>query len=234
MKMLVLRCGDPVPTVAARRGAFFDWIRDGVGDAWDGEWVEHDARTDALAPDADAVIVTGSASSVTEAAPWMRRAEELLRKFVSHDKAVLGICFGHQLLGSALGGRVERNPNGREIGTVQLQLHDHAREDPLLGEHAPTLLVNMTHVDTVTMLPENARVLAKTNLERHAAFRIEGKRAWGVQFHPEIDGDVMRGYIAAREHLIRNEGLHFDNILGTTTDTPVGFAILRAFARQAR
>jgi GMP synthase (glutamine-hydrolysing) len=232
--MLVLRCGDAVPIVAARRGEFFRWIKDGVGDAFRGEWIEHDARTGGPMPEADAVIITGSAANVSEGLPWMRRAEASLRDLVERDVPILGICFGHQLLASALGGRVEKNPSGREIGTVKLSLNDDAHRDPLFAGLGPVIDVNMTHVETVTVLPPKAKVLAKTDLEPHAAFRIEGKRTWGVQFHPEIDGDAMRGYIAAREHLLRSEGLPFERILGTSADTPAGVAVLRAFARTLR
>src|SRR6185436_4711220 len=124
------------------------------------------------------------ASSVTERAPWMLRTEEFLRGASAANVPILGICFGHQLLGQALGGRVEKNPNGREIGTVRLSLEDEARRDPLFGELPQAVDINMTHVDTVGVRPESARVLATTRLELTAAFRIEGRRTWGVQFHP--------------------------------------------------
>ena len=228
MRVVVLRCGDAVPSVAARRGEFFGWIKDAVGDERTVEWSEVDARTSAPGS-ADAFIITGSASSVTERAAWMLRAEEFLREASAANVPILGICFGHQLLGQALGGRVEKNSKGREIGTVRLSLDDQARHDPLFGGLPQSIDINMTHVDTVAILPEGAQVLAQTNLEPRAAFRIEERRTWGVQFHPEIDGDAMRGYLAARESPIRSEGLPYDDILRAAVDTPHGPAILRAF-----
>jgi len=137
----------------------------------------------------------------------MLRTEEFLRRTSAANVPILGICFGHQLLGQALGGRVEKNPNGREIGTVRLSLEDEARRDPIFGELPQALHINMTHVDTVRVLPESARILARTSLE------------------------PKRGYLHAREQPVRSEGLPFDDILQSATDTPHGPAILRAFLK---
>jgi GMP synthase (glutamine-hydrolysing) len=231
MRIVVLRCGDAVPSVAAHRGEFFGWIKGAVGDAGV-DWLEIDARTQAPSS-ADAFIITGSAASVTERAPWMVRTEEFLREASHANVPILGICFGHQMLGQALGGHVEKNPRGREIGTVRLSLEDNARLDPIFGALPQNFPINMTHVDTVAALPEGAHVLARTALEPRAAFRIEGRRTWGVQFHPEIDGDAMRGYIRAREGLIRGEGLPFEEIHESAIDTPHGPTLLQAFVRFA-
>jgi GMP synthase (glutamine-hydrolysing) len=228
MKIVVLRCGDAIPSVAERLGEFFGWIKRAAGDV--GDWSEVDVRTD-VPGSADAFIITGSASSVTERAPWMLRTEEFLRGASAANVPILGICFGHQLLGQALGGRVEKNPKGREIGTVRLSLEDEAQRDPIFGELPQALHINMTHVDTVRVLPESARILARTSLEPSAAFRIDGRRTWGVQFHPEIDGEAMRGYLEAREHPVRSEGLPFDDIFASATDTPHGPSILQAFLK---
>jgi GMP synthase (glutamine-hydrolysing) len=225
----VLRAGDAPAPIAARRGEFFDWIRRASGKAWPGDWLEHDLRAEAPPPppgDVEAVVVTGSAASVTERAAWMLRAEAYLRDVAEARVPLLGICFGHQLLAQALGGRVERNPRGREIGTVALRASPNAEDDPVLGG-AREGLVNMTHVDTVIALPPRATVLARTERDEVAAFRVG--EAWGVQFHPEIDGEVMRGYVEVRGHLIREEGLPYEEILARAGDAPAGVGSLRAF-----
>ena len=231
--LLVLRTGDPVPEVVARRGEFLRWFQDGVGDAWDREWHEHDARSEEALPEPTrfaGILITGSASSVTERAPWMLRAEGFLRAAVAADVPVLGICFGHQLLAQALGGSVVRNPKGREIGTVELEATLHAETDPLFEGLPAAFSVNASHVDTVDLLPPGSTVLSHTSLERHAAFRVQ--RAWGVQFHPEFDGDVMREYTVARRKAIEAEGLPWERIHASTQDAPHAVALMRNFVHR--
>jgi GMP synthase (glutamine-hydrolysing) len=158
--LCILVAGNTVPALAERRGEFAKWIRDGVGGAWSGEWVEHDIRTDAPLPrlaGLDGLFITGSSSSVTERAPWMLRAEAYIREIAAASKPLLGICFGHQLIAQALGGDVQKNPKGREIGTVRVNV---TGLDPLFGNEPRMLDANASHVDAVAKLPAWARVLA--------------------------------------------------------------------------
>ncbi len=229
--LIVLRAGDAIPSVAAERGEFFRWIKEGIGDAWHGAWSEIDLRENTALPDARAAqgfIVTGSASSVTERAPWMLRAEAWLREAVAADTPVLGICFGHQILAQALGGHVIKNPRGREIGTVDLKLEGSAAHDALFTS-SRSMRANATHVDTVAELPKGAERLATTSLDDNAAFRV--RRAWGLQFHPEIDGELMRGYLAARREIILAEGLPHEEMMARAEDAPDAVKLMRTFAK---
>jgi GMP synthase (glutamine-hydrolysing) len=229
MNIVILRCGNAVKEVADRRGDFDAWIRAGVGDAWKGDWTVHDLRTDEPAPapnEAAAFIVTGSSSNVTEGAPWMRRAMDTLVRIVEAEVPLFGICFGHQLLAQALGGTVSKNPRGREIGTVEVAK---VADDPLFASLPDRFSISATHVEIVTVLPPQARILATTALDPVAAFAI-GDRARCVQFHPEFDADAMRGYIAARAHFMRAEGLDPDTALAAVREGE-GAKILQNFVR---
>jgi GMP synthase (glutamine-hydrolysing) len=229
MELVILRCGDAVKEVAARRGDFALWIQAGVGDAWRGGWREHDLRTDVPPPPIESAagfIVTGSASNVTQREPWMAPAMKYLARIVEAGAPLLGIRFGHQILAEALGGRVTKNPRGREIGTVAVtKLVD----DTLFAGLGERFSANATHVEVVAEPPRDARVLATTSLDPVAAYAI-GERVRCVQFHPEIDGDAMRGYISARAHLMRAEGLDPEVALAAVTDAD-GPAILKSFVR---
>lgn len=228
--IVILRCGDTVPAVAERRGEFSTWIAAAMREVWEGEIVELDVRASAPGPellDAAALVLTGSSSSVTERAPWMLATEARMADAVAADRPVLGICFGHQLLAQALGGEVAKNPRGREIGTITVET---VRGDPLLDRLGPSFVVNATHVDTVASLPAGATVLARSELEPTAVFAVN--RARGVQFHPEIDGDVMRGYLDARRPVLTSEGFDVDAMIARAGDTPAGTAILKDFVTR--
>ena len=228
--LLVLRAGDALPEVAALHGEFAAWIERAATAAWQGPWALHDLRSSDPLPDCRSVagiVITGSVSSVTERAPWMLRAESYIREIVSAETPLLGICFGHQLMAQALGGEVGKNPRGREIGTVEVT---RCEDDPLFDGLPDALFANATHVDSAVRLPPSARVIAKTALEDHAAV-VFGPAARGVQFHPEIDRHVMRGYVEIRRPLLAEEGLDADAIHAAVAETPDAEKLLCNFIR---
>jgi len=224
--------GDPVPRVAERAGSFADIIRARTGDAWTGEWATVDV-TDVRVrlPAADevaGVIITGSPARIADQLPWMRRVQGAVVGLVERAVPVLGICFGHQLLGMAFGGRSGPNPRGREIGTVMLNV---LRSDPVVAGPAG-FPVSMTHLDVVQELPPGARVLAATELDPYAAIRFS-ENAWGVQFHPEMDGSIVADYIEALRDKLLAEGIDADALLASCRDTPDAAGVLERFARRA-
>lgn len=229
--LLILRAGDPLPDVAARHGEFAGWIERVTAKAWGGAFAVHDLRSTDPLPDIRSVagiMITGSVSSVTERAPWMLRAEAYIRDIVAAEAPVFGICFGHQLMAQALGGNVQRNPRGREIGTVPM-----ARlvDDPLFAGLSDAFFVNATHVDTVVILPPRATVIATTALDENAVVAF-GPAARGVQFHPEIDRAVMRSYVEARWTTLVDEGLDAEGILARVSETPEAGELLCNFVRS--
>jgi GMP synthase (glutamine-hydrolysing) len=125
------------------------------------------------------------------------------------------------------------NPRGREIGTVDVRLHEAARRDRLLGGFPDVVHVQASHVESVLDLPAGARLLASTAGDPHHAFAI-GDAAWGVQFHPEFNAEVTRAYLEARSQAIRDEGLDPEFLLRSVTDCPHGTEVLRRFSRLLR
>lgn len=229
--ILVVKTGEPPAPVKAARGDFTEWIAKGMGSSPDDILVANVHLGDPL-PDPSAisgVVVTGSPAMVTDRADWSEASAAWLARIVETDAVpVLGICYGHQLLAHALGGEVGANPNGRELGTVEVR-HDAAAVagDPvLLGVSAPG---HMSHSESVLRPPTDAQVLATTDLEAHAVLKF-GPRQWGLQFHPEFDRDIMQRYVEARREVVAEEGLDPDALIGNAVETPVLTSVLERFA----
>jgi GMP synthase (glutamine-hydrolysing) len=225
--LAILVTGQPVPTLQEARGSYADIIRGAVGDAWPGPWLELDGR--GPLPDCSefaGLIITGSSANVPTREAWIIELELYLAAAVARGVSIFGICFGHQLLGQALGGLVTKNPKGREIGSVSVEL---LAADPLLGTAGGSLLVNTTHVDSIARLPPGARLLARSRLDAHSMVRF-AECVWGVQFHPELDAHMLGHYLAARRSALAEEGLDASAIESALADTPASMAILRRFA----
>jgi GMP synthase (glutamine-hydrolysing) len=226
----IVKTGVTVPEVAARRGDFEDWIT--IGLAVDSSLVRVfrvDAGETLPAPeDLSGVVVTGSSAMVSDRKPWSEATARWLVRAVSAQTPILGICFGHQLLAHALGGHVAPNPRGREIGTVEVSVTEAAAHDALLEGFPSSFSVQASHVEAVLALPPGATLLASTRLDPNHAFHAGG-RAWGVQFHPEFDADIVRGYLAARRTAIEDEGLDVEALSRSVRDTAIGPTLLQRF-----
>jgi len=235
-ELVVVKAGTTEPALRARRGDFEDWIRAGIQFPASRVRVV-DVREGEALPDLAGVlgvVVTGSPALVSEREPWSVEAEAWLRPVVGAGLPVLGICYGHQLLGQALGGRVGPNPRGREMGTVTVDLGEAVRlGDPLLGGFPARVTVQATHVESVLRLPPGATRLGSNAAEANHALRY-GRRAWGVQFHPEFDADIMRVYVEERAEVLRAEGFDPDRLARDTQDSSVGLALLRRFGEILR
>jgi GMP synthase (glutamine-hydrolysing) len=234
-RVLVVKTGTTLAQLRPRRGDYEDWVVEGLGLPWGRIElvVVYEGATLPEPSEPAGVVVTGSSALVSGREPWSERAAAWLREAVVADTPLLGICYGHQLLAHALGGRVGRNPRGREIGTVAVELREAARKDPLLGGLPARLTVQATHVESVLDLPPGARLLASSAIDPHQAFAC-GERAWGVQFHPEFDAEVVRAYLEVRREELREEGIDPESLERAVEESPHGTRLLRRFAALLR
>ncbi len=195
---LLVQTGRAPPALRARRGDYADWFRRGLGLSR-ADLVLVDARAGAMLPDARSfagVIVTGSDSMVTDRAPWSEVAAAWLRDSVRRGVPVLGVCYGHQLLAHALGGRVDWNPTGGELGVVPMRRLPAAARDALCAALPWRFPAPSAHRQSVRTAPPGAVALVRSARDAHQALRF-APRAWGVQFHPEFDTAAMAGFLPA-------------------------------------
>jgi GMP synthase (glutamine-hydrolysing) len=133
----------------------------------------------------DAVVVTGSTAGVYEAddRPWIPRARQFVRQLVDREIPTLGVCFGHQLVNDALGGRVEHR--GLTARLVDAELDD----DPLFAGVSPT--IPMVHGDHVVETGDGMEPIASADYYPLLATRHAAAPVWTTQYHPEFTADLL-------------------------------------------
>ncbi|MFL5360246.1 MAG: glutamine amidotransferase [Myxococcales bacterium] len=231
--LLVVQTGTAAKDLVERHGDYPDWFEEALGAKLRLVRAHQGERLTELPAGTKGIIVSGSPLSLTEPEPWMDELGDRLLRLGAAGVPVLGVCFGHQLLGRASGANVVRNPKGREIGTVRVQLTPEGREDPLFAwSRSGEIAVQATHIDVVDKLPKGAKLLASNEVCATQAFRLSETVA-SVQFHPEISPEVMRDLIGSRAEIIRAEGGDPVRLRREVRESN-GAKILRAFADLSR
>ncbi|MDE6485147.1 MAG: glutamine-hydrolyzing GMP synthase [Duncaniella sp.] len=129
-------------------------------------------------PSVIGVILSGSPFSVYDEKSFKMEVSKLRGRL-----PVLGICYGAQFIAYDAGGSVEP-AESREYGRAKLEWVDSA--DELMKDIPVGSQVWMSHGDTITNVPDTFRTIASTADVKNAAYRVEGEKTWGVQFHPEV------------------------------------------------
>lgn len=135
----------------------------------------------------DVLLIGGAgAHSVTEEHSFTRPLAEVVRRWVAEGRPMLGSCWGHQFLAWALGGTVETDPAGEEVGTFDIHLTEAGRRDPWLDGLPPTFPVHLGHHDVVRDLPPGLVELAYSERGRNQVVRYRDLPIYGTQFHCEM------------------------------------------------
>ncbi|OPL11757.1 MAG: glutamine amidotransferase [delta proteobacterium ML8_D] len=229
-KLYIIKAGTTFPATAQQFGDFDKWTETALGKV-NVETAIVDAEHSTSLPTSEecaGAVITGSHSMVTDNLPWSVKLEEWIRSLLDSYTPLFGICYGHQLLARAAGGQVGNHPRGKEIGTVSVHLLSECTTDPVFQSLPQSFLVHVTHLQTVLRLPTGATRLAANAYEPNHAFRVEDW-AYGVQFHPEYNADIMRSYIQEQKNELDAAGMDVPKLLDTVEETPVAVQTLRNF-----
>ncbi|MBK6858472.1 MAG: gamma-glutamyl-gamma-aminobutyrate hydrolase family protein [Microthrixaceae bacterium] len=153
--------------------------------------------------DCDAWLVSGSASSVYDSHRWIADTGAFLARVVEAEVPLVTVCFGHQLLAQAMGGKVERSGRGWGVGIQDYRVVSAAPGWPT-AEIPTTLSLLASHQDQVTELPDGATVIAASDHCPVAAYSLN-TRTVAVQAHPEFTPALTRDLITVRRDLIGPE-----------------------------
>ncbi|ARC35660.1 type 1 glutamine amidotransferase [Paracoccus yeei] len=194
MRIGILKCGQSPEVLRGELGDYdtmFERLLAGRGfdfATWHVEAMEFPASVH----EADGWLLTGSRHGTYEEHAFIPPLEDFIRRAYAAGVPLVGICFGHQIIAQALGGRVEKFPGGWSIGPQDYDFD---------GE---TVTLNAWHQDQVVERPQDARVVASSGFCTNAAL-VYGDRAFTVQAHPEFDDAMIHGLIEHRSDTVPSE-----------------------------
>ncbi|KAL7082544.1 hypothetical protein ACP275_14G105200 [Erythranthe tilingii] len=191
-KFAVLLCADESEYVKKMYGGYYGvFVRmlKEDGEIWDVYKVAGgDFPADDEIGEYDGFVVTGSCSDAHGEDRWITDLVVLLRKLDAMKKKVLGICFGHQILGRAIGGKTGRAIEGWDIGITKVHFQTSHIFTSL--KMPSSLSIIQCHRDEVKELPRKAEVLAWSNHTGIEMFKY-GDHIMGIQGHPEYTKDIL-------------------------------------------
>lgn len=194
MKIGILETGAPPPGLIEKFGDYGGMFRALLGPAH--SYVSYDVAGGVLPERADEVqayVITGSAAGVYDDLPWIAPLGGFLQAAKGRVPLV-GVCFGHQMMAEAFGGKVIKSPKGWGVGLNRYMVEKHAD----WMDEAQTMAVPGSHQDQVVELPPGAEVLAGSDFCPYGLLEYPGQKAMSVQLHPEFSPPYAQALIEAR------------------------------------
>ena len=196
IRVAILETGAPPPALQPRYGRYPAMFAALLGA--DRIAASYDAVAGILPdrPEAhDAYLITGSAAGVHDGLPWIESLTAFLRAAKGRTKLV-GICFGHQVMAMAFGGRVARNPGGWGIG-----LHEyHVTRRAAWMDDAVRVAIPVSHQDQVVAPPPATRLIGGSDFTPFAMLEYADQPAISFQCHPEFTPDYAAALVGTRNH----------------------------------
>jgi len=227
MKIGILQAGLCPPDLVEEHGEYdevFARFLDGFGFEFEGYRVV-EGIFPASVNAADGWLVTGSKYGTYEDHAWIAPLEDFLRDAYDQSVPIVGICFGHQILAQALGGKVEKFTGGWSVGKQQYQFDDIEGDVDLMAWHQ----------DQVTELPRDARVIGSSSFCRYAALAY-GNKALSVQPHPEFGKGFIAALFDERKDVLPAQIMAHkdDDLSGTLSSPQIAEMMAKVLKQEAR
>lgn len=192
MKVAILETGRPPGGLAERFGDYPSMFSRLLGSGFRIDSFDVTAGRFPSGKAHDAQLITGSPAGVYDPLPWI----EPLCEFIRHadQKKMVGICFGHQIMAEALGGRVEKSDKGWGIG---LHRYEVERVEPWM-DAVGEVAVPVSHQDQVVVQPPNTKIIIASDFAPYAALAWTDRPAISFQFHPEFTPEFAKALIEHR------------------------------------
>jgi GMP synthase-like glutamine amidotransferase len=196
MKLAILETGRPPGELAKQFGDYPMMFQKMLGFGFETE--SYDVQAGELPdPNAhDAVLITGSPAGVYDPLPWIPGLLEFIR--AAKDSKMVGICFGHQAMAEALGGRVEKSNKGWGAG---LHRYEIARREPWMDGEA-SIAIPASHQDQVVIQPPHTEVAVESAFTPFAGLAWTDRPAISFQFHPEFSPAFAKALIEERHDVV--------------------------------
>ena len=187
MKIGILQTGHTPQELTPTLGTYSDMfarLLDGNGFMFQTWSVVDGDFPDALT-DADGWLITGSKHGAYEDHDWIPPLEQLIRDIYADGRPLIGVCFGHQIIAQAMGGKVVKFDKGWSVGRTNYDMN------------GTPVSLNAWHQDQVVEVPDTATTIASNDFCENAAL-VYGDKIWTIQPHPEFESPNIEGLIAYR------------------------------------
>lgn len=201
----ILKTGEIHGSLLDKHGHYVEMFRDFLTRTDAEINVEGYSVVDGVFPESfkscDGWLITGSRFGVYDDLPWMEPLKVFIREAIENDVPVVGICFGHQIMAEAMGGKVIKSELGWGVGVHSYKINKKAEwMDPKKDD----VLIHAMHQDQVATLPKDSEALAQSEFCRYAAISYKDK-ALSFQGHPEFSREYERDLIFLRKDTIPKE-----------------------------
>ncbi len=155
--------------------------------------------------DFDAIAWTGSLLNIYDETDSIKKQIDLAKELFKRKNKIFGSCWGLQVLVTAAGGKVRKNPKGLEaILAKNIILSEQGISHPMYKNKNKSFNAFCWHYDEAETLPNNTKILASNNKSdfQSVSFKINNCSVWAVQYHPEFNPLWMSGLMSQRKEIL--------------------------------